>query len=245
MPLQVALAFVVLFSGVSSNVLFEPKSDSSDVAGSEYADPYQDEPSAPAVQDAEFDPQIWMTDDEVALFKKTISKATKYFEFGCGGSTREAAKLDVPCITSVDTSIEWLGIVKNLVGERGCFNMYDVDIGPTKKELGMPIGAEWSHLWPLLPLSYHVYGQGSDTVLIDGRLRVACAMVVWLESEPTVTVMIHDYQREAYHVVEQFYNKVEQANRLVVLKPKADKMKDRKTRLLALAKLKEAQSDRF
>ena len=57
-----------------------------------------------------------MTANEIVLFTKHMSKASNYFEFGCGGSTVLAAKLGVQCITSVDTSKDWIEIVRQNVG---------------------------------------------------------------------------------------------------------------------------------
>jgi hypothetical protein len=53
-----------------------------------------------------------MTQAERGLLHKMLANADHYFEFGCGGSTREAAESSVRCITSVDTSTVWQSQVK-------------------------------------------------------------------------------------------------------------------------------------
>jgi hypothetical protein len=109
--------------------------------------------------------------------------------------------------------------------------MHAIDIGPTQAYAGMPEGRMGLHFWPLYSLAYHTHGFGTphqttraDTVLVDGRFRAACALAVWTEASPNTTVMIHDYYRKNYHVVELFYDAVERAESLVVLRPNAQKL---------------------
>jgi hypothetical protein len=45
---------------------------------------------------------------ERALLEKALSAADCFFEIGCGGSTQVAAASPVRCITSVDSSSEWV-----------------------------------------------------------------------------------------------------------------------------------------
>jgi hypothetical protein len=64
--------------------------------------------------------------------------------------------------------------------------------------------------------------------LVDGRYRVAMALqcAKWLKgqnfSETSGFVMIHDYERKEYHVVEKYMIKVKQVQRLVFLRLRDD-----------------------
>lgn len=101
--------------------------------------------------------------------------------------------------------------------------MFAIDMGPTNSTFGYPIGGGHKHLWPNYPMAFHLHGREADVVLVDGRFRVACALMVWLSGQSTTKVMIHDYQREQYHVVEEVFDVLEQAEALVVLQPSAEK----------------------
>ena len=53
-----------------------------------------------------------MSPAEQTLLHQQLAVAAHYFEFGAGGSTYEAAAANVTCITSVDSSTEWMQRVK-------------------------------------------------------------------------------------------------------------------------------------
>lgn len=101
--------------------------------------------------------------------------------------------------------------------------MYQIDMGPTTAYMGLPKGEGSKYLWSNYPMSFHVHGREADTVLVDGRFRVACALMVWLSGGNGTFVMMHDYYRIDYHVVETLFDVVEQAEALVVLRPNARK----------------------
>jgi hypothetical protein len=66
-------------------------------------------PSESCTQDGQV---FLMSPPEQALLNRQLAVASHYFEFGAGGSTYEAAAAKVPCITSVDSSPEWMQKVK-------------------------------------------------------------------------------------------------------------------------------------
>jgi protein O-GlcNAc transferase len=109
------------------------------------------------------------------------------------------------------------------IGVRQCFHMFSIDMGPTSAYMGLPTGEGYKYLWPNYPMAFHLHGREADTVLIDGRFRVACALIVWLSGKVTTKVMMHDYYRIDYHVVETLFDVVEQAEALVVLQPNSRK----------------------
>ena len=138
------------------------------------------------------------------LFKRLVSNASAYGEYGCGASTIWVAHNTATIIYSIDTSMEWIKNVKNEVGDRPNQLLTHVDLG----DLG-----EWGR-----PRSYKYrnniinYLDGiwknefkPDVVLIDGRFRVACLLYSLLNSKPSTQILFDDYLgREHYHLVEEF-----------------------------------------
>lgn len=54
----------------------------------------------------------------------------------------------------------------------------------------------------------------ADAVLVDGRFRVACALAALRHVRPGGVLMVHDWDRGAYHApVLEFYDVVEVAER--------------------------------
>lgn len=59
-----------------------------------------------------------------------------------------------------------------------------------------------------------------DTIFIDGRFRVACALSALLHCQNS-TIMIHDFfNRQQYHIVLEFLDMIEECETLGVFKPK-------------------------
>lgn len=61
-----------------------------------------------------------------------------------------------------------------------------------------------------------------DLVFIDGRARIFCAKKCLPHLSVDGIVLIHDWDREPYHSVLEWYDVQETVEKLVVLKPKKD-----------------------
>ena len=62
-----------------------------------------------------------------------------------------------------------------------------------------------------------------DLVLIDGRFRVAVLLSLYNFLDYNCVILFHDYSnRQFYHIVENFYNKIESCGTLQVFKKKKD-----------------------
>jgi hypothetical protein len=142
-------------------------------------------------------------------------------EYGAGGSTRLALELsNISSITSVESDP---GFVDGLIAKHaemsaaiktGRLRFLTVDIGPTK-DWGYPTDKSKEYLWPNYALCPFLHGVRPDLVLVDGRFRVASALVSAIEL-PTATILIHDYGvRSDYHVLERFLEIEERADSLV------------------------------
>lgn len=164
-----------------------------------------------------------MTEKEKDLLKKVIITSKNYLEFGTGGSTIFTLENSSADIVSVDTHQLWLDhmkkyrIISKNLGKR--LELIKVDIGPTKN-WGFPINTENRCSFPDFSSAVFLNNSTSfDTVLIDGRFRVACTLksILHLQSVNGLRILIHDYSfRSAYHIVEEFLHVVESADSLFV-----------------------------
>ena len=160
-----------------------------------------------------------LTTNEIVLFRSVLASTEHYVEFGCGGSTVMAADLVRGSITSVDSSADWLEKVRQAcVGKPIQPRLIHADIGPIR-DWGYPTDPTTMPRWAAYHgnVSVNHAAALADLFMIDGRFRVACAMQSLIRCRPDALLLIHDYDRASYHVVEQFARPLAQAERLVLL----------------------------
>lgn len=170
-----------------------------------------------------------MSSPEKDLLKKYISISKEYLEFGSGGSTffilenSPSAK-----VTSVESDAGWIEVMRkwNYIreAENSRLKIHIVNIGSTG-QFGTPLEINKKQLFP--SYSSSVFSQinpdSLDTVLVDGRFRVACILQTILHCQKNVTVLVHDFtNRPYYHAVLNFLDVIECADSLAVLKIKPD-----------------------
>ena len=129
-----------------------------------------------------------MTKDEKKLFDDVIRNSKFYLEFGAGGSTFRSLRKSNAIVFSVDSSLEWIKLMEEYVFIKRMQNkkrlkLIHVDIGKTGL-WGHPLDAESKELFP--SFSSKVFGMlkqdvNLDTILIDGRFRVACTLKAIIE----------------------------------------------------------------
>lgn len=168
-------------------------------------------PAAPKeikIPDAPF-----MTEEEQALFRKSLSNAKRYFEFGSGGSTVWAVEQGLT-VFGVESDRQWVDALKAKLGERCCVET--VDIGPTK-EWGFPASTANRDKFPGYSKAIQQHEQPFDLILVDGRFRVASTMTAIMhvmdrmENPGEARLFLHDFwNRSHYHVVLEFLELIEQ-----------------------------------
>ena len=168
--------------------------------------------------------EIRMTDLELKLFDKYLSQSSNYMEFGCGGSTRLACSYNNLTINSVDSSLDWINKLKNTSDciieavKQNRMTFSHIDIGEIGN-WGSPIEKEKKHLWHNYSEALNPILKYADLVLIDGRFRIPTAIEVALNADENTTVAIHDFFiRPHYHQILKFFNIVDCAENLVLLK---------------------------
>src|SRR5690606_17541628 len=169
-----------------------------------------------------------MTKDEQKLFNRYIKNSKYYLEFGSGGSTLRVLQKSQAKIYSVESSIDWIAYLSNYFiirqARKKRLFFHHVDIGQTRG-WGYPISNNSKALFPNYSNSiFNLLDPNKlDTVLVDGRVRVACVLNVILNMPPNenTVMLIHDFwNREKYHIVLKYLTKVHEVDTLGVFKIK-------------------------
>jgi len=171
-----------------------------------------------------------MTEGERKLFDTTVAGSKVYLEFGMGGSTFRVLLRSKAKVFSIDSSLDWIDVmrqyflIRSTEGKR--LELIHVDIGNTR-EWGLPDGDSSKELFPSYSASIfdHVESSTIDTVLVDGRFRVACTLKTIIECSENadLKIMIHDFwRRTEYHIVLEYLDIVDRVDNLAVFKIKDD-----------------------
>lgn len=129
-------------------------------------------------------------------------------------------------IVSVETDLAWIknvsdnpAISKAIKAKR--LTMHHVDIGPIGA-WGRPTDDSKIRNWPKYIVDpFLKYSIPYDLILVDGRLRQACAYAAHAFMLEDTRLLVHDYTtREKYSDIEKFFNVEDKADQLVVFRKK-------------------------
>ncbi len=154
-------------------------------------------------------PKLTLPEAEAAAVRAAYAVARVILEYGSGGSTVIGGQTPGATVFSVESDADWAAKMErwfNANPPQAKVVLHHADIGPTK-EWGMPVNNRRVSQWPGYPNS--VWDRpdfdAPDTVLIDGRFRLACFLTVALRSPKPVLVLWDDYaERPAYHLAERW-----------------------------------------
>lgn len=147
---------------------------------------------------------LFDSEDNSILFRKYIVNSKVYGEYGCGLSTQYVLDNTTIPVLSIDSSNEWVEIVKTRSTNAQRLNINCANVGAVG-DWGRPISyqkrsnfqeyTDWIWEQSITP----------DTVLIDGRFRVACFLTCLLKAPKGTKIIFDDYtNRPEYHLVEDF-----------------------------------------
>lgn len=163
--------------------------------------------------------QPFMEPREIELFNEYVTRATHYFEWGCGGSTYYVALCPtVQTILSIENDIQWAVDMQTKVPRAliKYVNTGPVNPGGGPKDDRKKL--DWHEYYDAIKRR-HV---DPDLILVDGRWRVACALTAALEC-PNAIVLIHDYSnRPSYHILNSYFDVIEEVDTLVAFRVKPD-----------------------
>jgi protein O-GlcNAc transferase len=155
-----------------------------------------------------------MSEPERELFLRYLKNATHYFEFGGGGSTVWATQQEnIQTIQTVETD---RAFAVELQKQCPRAQVTWIDVGETG-EWGFPVNKEKRDNWPLYYGAIKKSKVKPDLILVDGRFRVACAIMALYFN---AFVLVHDFTREHYRPILDYYDIVEHADTLAVLRRK-------------------------
>jgi len=153
-------------------------------------------------------------------FKQTLQSSQCYLEYGCGGSTVYACNTaKIKNVISIESDVDWVKQISNILSNSNLLE--HCDIGPVK-EWGYPKTNEHiQNFWKYSIRPWQIAQQHAlvpDTVLIDGRFRVASFLYSLICAKEGVTILFDDYYepRPHYFVVEEFLPVKEQRGRMAV-----------------------------
>jgi hypothetical protein len=164
-----------------------------------------------------------------AYFVERLRNSHSYLEYGCGGSTVEAAR-QRKSFVSIESDAYYLRAVREKIARevRGTPSgqLVHADIGITE-EWGRPFIkrktpqrlSRWKN-YAARPWSLVV--TKPDLILIDGRFRILCALYsIDQMHDQDFTILFDDYaDRPHYHVVEHFARLEQMMGRMAILRPK-------------------------
>ena len=168
-----------------------------------------------------------MSDLERELFINTIKNSKYYLEFGGGGSTFLALKSTNAKVVCVEGDINWINFM------RMNYFIYEQELLCRLKFYFVYIGKIRDTSYPIDDSEYDKYPNYSskvfediekekiDTVFIDGRFRVSCALQSIINLNKNVIIIIHDFfDRNYYHVLLNYLECINRADTLGVFKIK-------------------------
>lgn len=154
--------------------------------------------------------------EDLQLFQKYLANAKIYFEFGSGGSTCLASTMpSIESIHSVESDRSWAN--KVLASVKKQIYLYLIDF----KNPG-PWGSPGSQTTNEEKQAYSDAINTittADTILVDGRFRVACALKAYSHMTDDSFLLFDDFlNRPYYNIVLEHFNVVERGKLMVVLK---------------------------
>ena len=114
--------------------------------------------------------------------------------------------MNIKRLSSIDSVKEWVQDCadkiagKNLIANPDSYSLSYVNIGPLQ-EWGYPKDETYKDIWPLYSSAVQEERKPFDVYLVDGRFRVACALQALLHAHDNSLVLMHDFDREDYHVI--------------------------------------------
>lgn len=172
-------------------------------------------------------------DQAAERFTEALAASASYLEYGSGSSTLHAATV-VPAVVSVESDPRFLAAVEDrcrltaLSTGTPQRHFIRADIGgtgawgvPTFRRPTRARLAKWE-AYPLAPWLGLGLRFRAETILVDGRFRVACALAVVLRQPDTEwTLFFDDYaERPEYWAFESFADRVAMHGRMAEFRPR-------------------------
>ena len=166
---------------------------------------------------------FFSSQEQIDYFMEKLKDCKFYLEYGSGGSTIAASKLNIKSI-SIDNDRDFIEVLDKYLPNKNRNKIVHRDIGITKF-WGFPTGITVNNkirkkLYSDYS-SFPVLDEYPDLILIDGRFRVACALKA-LRSMKDVNdfiLIVDDYKyRDYYSIISEFSTLIEMIGIMAVFK---------------------------
>jgi hypothetical protein len=161
---------------------------------------------------------------EYEFIEKYLNKNDILLEWGSGNSTLYFSDL-VTKIISIEHDNDW---INNIQIGINTYNIPNIELNYIPSHTPDPIPCRYEQF-----KDYVEFPKNNNVkftkVFIDGRARKYCAKSIYDMIDENVIVMIHDYNRPDYQLVEKYYDVIEQltdGQGIVSLKKKINVIKD-------------------
>ncbi len=158
---------------------------------------------------------------EKLLFYKYLNNCKNYLEYGSGGSSYQAAiRPYIKNIVSVESDKIWYNKLKTIIINPN-FKYNYIELNALPDTYGFPNNAsiDMMKLYPSIIEKYKDIN--FDLILIDGRFRVACALICFKYIDNNCILIVDDItERHYYNEIYSYYDKIDGAGRMVVFKKK-------------------------
>lgn len=162
------------------------------------------------------------------FFRESVEGCSSYLEFGSGGSTVLAARSGKRMVT-VESDPYFLKAVVDRIRQEGCLDpstqrFIHADIGPVgpmgRPLFRLPFNHNKFRRYSSIPWETGACQDPPDLILVDGRFRVACALrSIQALRNRFDTILVDDYSRPEYRVIEQFARLEKMIGRMAVFRP--------------------------
>jgi hypothetical protein len=144
-----------------------------------------------------------MKKEELIAFLSFMKPNRTYFEFGSGGSTNIASYYRLK-VYSVESDVLWHNMLKkNNINA----TFLTIDLKSKPNGWGFPGKGtsieDWKKYFQAYQSKYN-----ADIIFIDGRFRVICGLDIFQKIRNDTLILMHDYDRNIYHILEKYYIKV-------------------------------------
>jgi protein O-GlcNAc transferase len=163
---------------------------------------------------------------EKQLFYKYLNNARYYLEYGSGGSTYQASiRPNITKVVSVESDKSWYDTINKIIKNK--LRYYFVDLNALPNTFGYPVNASPA-MMEYYPSIIKRYKKNQfDLILIDGRFRVACALICYDYIDNNCKVIVDDIgNRPHYNEIYNYYDKIDGVGRMFVFKKKQNRVKN-------------------
>lgn len=164
---------------------------------------------------------ILMPEKQKKIFQEILRTSVNYFEFGSGGSTVYASN-NCKNVYSIESDKIWCEKVISKINNNCNVNCIHVDIETKPNTWGYPGENCSNEKKKKYSNMFHTIKNYDkiDTILIDGRFRVACALNIYPYISIKTRVLFDDFlnRQEQYGIILKYYSIEKHFGNMVLLK---------------------------